>query len=195
MATSFTITQTTQSDKKITRSITNINPEASDGQIAALAQGLNNLTTNRLDGVDRVDKRDIDTSETYYTPEVSMEVAVGEASNYTFADNVLTVKYNNLPADQANADGIIFSFTINSSEIAQFSKTVTTTRKTTYGFDIATADLPAVGVYCYKFTSGTLSPEEISNFEQTITIPQGKVTVGQDVLIHNAVTITIKLTA
>lgn len=193
MATSITLSQKSQAGKDITRSITNIDPDASNGQISAFALALNHLTTNHLNQVNRIDKTEVDILETYHTLEVSYEVLEGEESNYTFANNVLTVKYNNLPANFANGDGIVFYFKVNNVSIPL--RTITVTRKTAYGFDIETSELDAFGVVFYKFVEGTFSPQNIADFEQTITIPQGKTTVGQDVIFYNASTVTIKLTA
>lgn len=65
---SFTMSVTDQADKKMTRSITDVDPSATDSQIVALAEGLNSLTTNTLSNISRVAKKDLDPTITYYDP-------------------------------------------------------------------------------------------------------------------------------
>ena len=59
MATSLTLEQTTFNSKNITRSVTNISSSANDSQLYEFAEALNGLTTNTLNKVNRIDKREI----------------------------------------------------------------------------------------------------------------------------------------
>lgn len=59
MATSFSINSKDSSNKKYQRNITHVNPDATDEKILALAQGINNLSTNQITGVNRIDTIDL----------------------------------------------------------------------------------------------------------------------------------------
>lgn len=58
--TSFTMTTESNLGKKSTKSVTNINPDATNGQLVALATALNNVTTNTLKSVAKVQKTELD---------------------------------------------------------------------------------------------------------------------------------------
>ena len=66
MATSITM-ETSYSGKQSTRSITNVNPNATAADISTFVKGLNDLTNNTLKTVNRIDKTEIDT-DVVYTP-------------------------------------------------------------------------------------------------------------------------------
>lgn len=59
MATSAIMGVKTTLDKKMQRSITNINPNAADGDIVNFVEGLNGLSTNTLTEVRRVDTTEL----------------------------------------------------------------------------------------------------------------------------------------
>ena len=61
--TSFTMKLKSGVDDESTRSVTDINPNATDSQIVGLAQGLAGLTTDTLESINRVETRELSTAE------------------------------------------------------------------------------------------------------------------------------------
>lgn len=57
--TSFTMTTTSTFGKKSTKSVTNISENATNGEIITLANALNNVTTNVMNGISKVQKTDL----------------------------------------------------------------------------------------------------------------------------------------
>lgn len=185
MTTSFTMTQKTTGDKKISKSITDVNPEATLAQISALARGLNALTTNTLNKVERIDKTDIDPTETYYEVTWNVGVVEGTSSNYTLNGNTLTVKYDNIPTG-SNYDTVDIKYTVNgqSYAIEDFSLALTNH----LAFEI-TRNNQGLEIYPQQFT-GTINK---ATFKQTITIPAGQKIIGQSAYKYSASTLTIIL--
>lgn len=103
MATSLTLEQTTINSKNITRSVTNISPTANDSQLYEFADALNGLTTNTLDKVNRIDKREIKSpdekiSRTLTANKTTLER--DEVTDLTFTytgDGTLSLINNNHP--------------------------------------------------------------------------------------------------
>ena len=91
MATSITLSQQVSSDTKKTRSITNINPDASNQQLVNLATALNALTTNTLKDINRIDKTEIDPDITYYSVKFTVDTP---DEHITFDDSTNTVTIN-----------------------------------------------------------------------------------------------------
>lgn len=91
MATSITM-ETSYSGKQSTRSITNVNPNATADEISTFAKGLNDLTNNTLKTVNRVDKTEINTDTVYY--EVHGETDAFTIENATFDDATKTATVN-----------------------------------------------------------------------------------------------------
>lgn len=59
MATSVNMTATAQNEKKIQRSITHINPTATDADLLAFVEGVNSLSTNTLEDARRIDTKSL----------------------------------------------------------------------------------------------------------------------------------------
>lgn len=89
MATSITM-ETSYSGKESTRSITNVNPNASNADIATFATELNGLTDNTLKKVNRIDKNEIKTDITYYNVILSRKTS-SESEHITFDQSTNTV--------------------------------------------------------------------------------------------------------
>lgn len=89
--TSITMETTDQTLKKSTRSITNVNPNASTSDIKNFAQALNALTTNTLNQVNRIDKNEIDMSATYQDPTLTVQISENIQSYTTWNENTLTL--------------------------------------------------------------------------------------------------------
>lgn len=86
MSTSITM-ETSYSGKESTRSITNVNPNASDADIATFTKGLNALTDNTLKKVNRVDKTEIDTDITYYDITISKDASQSSGSHIVWNES------------------------------------------------------------------------------------------------------------
>lgn len=93
---SFTMNITDQAEKKMTRSITDINPAATDDQIVQLAEGLNSLTTNTLGNISRVEKKDIDPTIEYQDIVWDLTVDGSGVASDT-STNTVTVTISQLP--------------------------------------------------------------------------------------------------
>lgn len=93
---SFTMS-TTKGDKKQSKSVTDISPTASRDQIIGLAQAINNLTTNQLSSVIRVEKSvltDVDylTATPHFTKELDNNNAI------TIDGATITISNSKLPS-------------------------------------------------------------------------------------------------
>ena len=88
-ATSLTMSTTSTAGKKSTKSITDVNPNASEGEMYQLATALNNVTTNTLNSVSRVDKTEL-ANVTYNNWTIEYE-AHSDALSWNVAAKTLTV--------------------------------------------------------------------------------------------------------
>ena len=79
MSTSITMNSTTQTGKQISRSITSVNPNATNSEISTFVKGLNALTTNTLGSINRVDKTEIDDTLPQLTVSITKEYDNGNA--------------------------------------------------------------------------------------------------------------------
>ena len=95
MATSIVYSSTTTGGKSLSKSITDVNPDISSGTAKEFVNKLNALTTNTVDSISRVDKTEIDTDTTYYSPVVSISASGGASgvANPTLDNGVVSVKY------------------------------------------------------------------------------------------------------
>jgi len=176
MATSITLSQKSQAGKDITRSITNIAPDASKGQISAFALALNHLTTNHLNQVNRIDKTEVDILETYYDITWAVEYIVSESStsadNYIINGNTLTVKYNNIPASIDDCDNILIKPSIQGNVFVPEKLIITPI----YEFKFYNQ----IKMYSYKINGSTLPANML------MTIPEGRIIIGSNVYFYNA---------
>lgn len=101
MATSITM-ETSYSGKQSTRSITNVNPNATAADISTFVKGLNDLTNNTLKTVNRIDKTEIDT-DVVYTPVTAAWVE--DPGSHLILDG-LTVTFDN--QETIDEAGLIF---------------------------------------------------------------------------------------
>lgn len=185
MATSITLSQQVSSDTKKTRSITNINPDATNQQLASLATALNGLTTNTLKGINRIDKTEIDPNKTYPTFKV------------TYLNPVQGVTFS--------TDG--FTVTVDSSNFAE-SSTIIQVQVGAYTFFLP-ADYGAVTTKYCPGSSPIFDPSADNgthwqigfykydgNFQtgtSTVTFPEGTVTDGTNTYTIPQFTITINV--
>lgn len=184
MATSITLSQQVSSDTKKTRSITNINPEATNQQLISLATALNALTTNTLNGINRVDKTEIDPNKTY--PEFRV-VYMSTVQGVTFSNDGLTVTVD---STNFTEDSTIIQIQVNSIQFylpAEYGAVITKY----YPGSVPIFDPSAddgnhwqIGFYRYNgnFQTGTATvtfPEgTVTNGTNTYTIPQFTITVN-----------------
>lgn len=190
MATSFTMSQVTQDDKTITRSITNINPEASDSQISAFAKGLNNLTTNRLGTVNRIDKKEIDTSETFADPTIMFETFEDDNNAITTNQETKTITINATTAADTEPY-VIATLRVNGNtvSITKFiTELITDTPHVSVDLGAGTVSATEMTFAFFKGTAGQMAGA------LKVTIPAGSITIGTDVVKYNPVTITATVT-
>lgn len=102
MTTSISYSSTAAGGKTLSKSITDINPNVSNEVAKTFTQKLNALTTNTLNGINRIDKTEID-PDIVYTP-VTATWVTDPGSHLTL--DGLTVNFDN----QATIDeaGLIF---------------------------------------------------------------------------------------
>lgn len=93
--TSFTMSTTATNGKKSTKSVTNINENASNGAIRNLAAALNNITTNTLGTVAKVSKEEIEAG-TYYDLTITLEKNNDSQNAITIDGNNATVDYSKI---------------------------------------------------------------------------------------------------
>ena len=156
MATSISYSSTAAGGKTLSKSITDINPNVSNEVAKTFTQKLNALTTNTLNGINRIDKTEID-PDIVYTP-VTAAWDTNPGSHLVL--DGLTVNFDN----QANIDeaGLMFycngepinvgSFEFRPSDpvnnryfLGNFKITNTSTQVSHIGLSIAafTAQVPA----------------------------------------------------
>lgn len=183
MATSLTLEQMTSTNTKKSRSITNINPAATDQQLVNLATALNDLTTNTLKGVNRVDKTEIDPNVVYTPVVVSLGVTSAhytqDGNTFTFdnkenvLDNYLVAKCNNIVIpigdfsikNEVNtADAFFFYYYINPSGLEGYT----------------------LGISAYAAPS-----EYTKNATCTVTFPGGSVTKSGTTYYYASFTIKL----
>lgn len=129
--TSLTMTTTSTAGKKSTKSITDVNPNASEGEMYQLATALNNVTTNTLTGVSRVDKTEL-TNVTYnnWTIEYS---GSHSALSWNAAAKTLTVDLSecedSTDTETNNSQGT-FNFSFNNVKVKRIPKYIVETPAT-----------------------------------------------------------------
>ena len=73
-STSLNMGYTTPLGKKSSRAFTNIDPNATDSELATFSEAMNDLTNNTLTATSKITKKDIDISNTYYESWVSINI-------------------------------------------------------------------------------------------------------------------------
>lgn len=189
MATSLTLEQTTINSKNITRSVTNISPTANDSQLYEFAEALNGLTTNTLDKVNRIDKREI-TNEEFYNVTAVQSRWFNDGGAGTFSGLTATISKANIAdtTDTSKQTYMRFYPEIREGSIvvAINLKEVTFSCSTSLQGNAAIDYQNNVGIAIYFVApeSGTV----------TVTIPAGQVTSGGNVYKYNATTFTVTIT-
>ena len=100
---SLTMTTTSTAGKTATKSITDINDNASDGELLTFASAFNNLTTNTLGTVAKVTKRELDDTPAV-NPIVSVAAEPDVTSVYTVTGSGTTYTVNVNLSGFANID-------------------------------------------------------------------------------------------
>ena len=122
-ATSLTMSTTSTAGKKSTKSITNVNPNASEGEMYQLAIALNNVTTNTLNDVSRVDKTEL-ANVTYNDWTIEYE-AHSNALVWNAATKTLTVDLSECDGStdtEQNTSQAYFWFSFNSVKVKRIPK-------------------------------------------------------------------------
>ena len=106
METSLIVNQTATNNKKIQKTITYANPEASNANLKLFGQKLTGLTTNTFNGADRVNKQDVDEPDS------------GGGSQKLTPTFTLNFDFNNMTGTYTyNGDGEIFGYTQTSAQV------------------------------------------------------------------------------
>ena len=123
-STSIIMGLTTTTSKKTSKSITNVNPNASDGDIKNFVDGVNSLTSDTLTSITKVSKSDIE-NVTYY--DITIETTFFNNDNGCLSWNnstkTLTVDKSKIPADSWNISTnpyVNFVFKANNTVINTF---------------------------------------------------------------------------
>lgn len=86
--TSLNMSYTTPLGKKASRAFTNVDPNATDSELANFSEAMNDLTTNTLTSTSKITKKDIDISNTYYKSWVSINI-IGDGKTPTSEQSYL----------------------------------------------------------------------------------------------------------
>ena len=183
MATSIVYSSTTTAGKSLSKSITDVNPDISGGTAKEFVNKLNALTTNTVDTISRVDKTDIPTDKTYYTPVVSISASQGTSgvTAPTLVDGVVEIK-NAWPTD-----------TMELGETAQIDITYTVNNSWLVINKFNVTD-DGANLLIYPNTNGMTAivykNEGVIGKTVTLTVPEGTYTGMDDVTyLCNATTI------
>lgn len=190
MATSITMETSTTAGKKSTRSITDVNPDATNADIKNFVTGLNALTTNTLESVNRVDKTKIDTDKTY-TP-VTMQLVDGQ--NHLTADG-LTITYDNQETVDEAAVWIYCGGTTDSHRIKinSFEWLAAETRADRFfiGYIKNTPKDESTRPTTWGLSVAAYKDDEAPAATQKIRIPGGSVTVDSNTYYYDTFEITL----
>lgn len=187
MATSITM-ETSYSGKQSTRSITNVNPNATAEEISTFAKGLNDLTNNTLKTVNRIDKQEIDTDVVYSPVEAYNN---GDPLPSTVTIDGLTVNIDN----KSIAEEVDFqiAFRIKDVENSEFTFDTMTVKNTVgagiyagYSFTYQSGTRPRTQIEFYYFANQTGAAATT-----TFTIPGGSTTVGGTTYYYAPFTLTV----
>ena len=94
-STSVIMNLTTTTGKKSSKSITDVNPNASDGDIKNFVNGLNSITTDTIDTITKVSKSEIE-NVTYYDLTVIIEKINDSQSAITINGSTVDVDYSKI---------------------------------------------------------------------------------------------------
>lgn len=186
MATSITMKQTTQQNKVLSRSITNVNPDANPAQISSFVKKLNALTTNILGSVDRIDKTEIDTDRTYYPLTFTYEFQSTGAGCWSQDPNDPNTFHANATT-ATMGDVVAFVFKVNGQQLPLTNQPFTWTVSTSSESAMFTA-------YTYKrneFQLAIIAPDDYRNVENTtsIIIPDGKIIYNSTTYYYTGLTL------
>lgn len=115
--TSLTMSTVATNGKKSTKSVTNIDPTATDTELLTFANALNNVTTNTLETVNKVTKKELDGTSL----DLNLTASKGNDSS-----NAITISGNNITvdstkiADTSDIDAMTYlslKFKLNNVEI------------------------------------------------------------------------------
>ena len=172
-STSVIMGLTTTSNKKTSKSITNVDPNASAGDIKTFVDGLNSITSDTLTSITRVQKTDIEG---------------------TYADRTVTIDKDNDENNAVTIDGK--NITVNFPQVAD----TTTYENMTY---ITITTNVYISSFTLKNTVATdqLQIEQYTNMSIIVAFKPGNNNVNVDLILgesymndtkYNPVTINIK---
>jgi len=183
MATSLTLEQTTFDSKNITRSVTNISSTANDSQLYEFAEALNGLTTNTLNKVNRIDKREI-TNEEFYNLTVDSVSWGNDGKAGTHSGLTFTIPVANVATTTDVRDQTFLDITLKANNITVIPSAVT----------IDTLGINGCAQVCFSEEQIEIVFVSKITGSLTVTIPAGQVTSGGTVYKYNAATLTVNVT-
>lgn len=166
VSTSATIDYSDQSGNKGQKSLTDINPNATNQQIRALAVAMNDLTTNTLTGVNKITKTKI---SSVAKTETTIALSTGETDTLSAA-TIINENFGVVNYDCNNHTGFVvvtYNDTVFPIIVARNSDT----------------DFSSVGIYIAKFDNDIID---------TLINPSKKYFVNGDTSKHFSKTGTIK---
>ena len=190
MATSISYSSTATGGKTLSKSITDINPDVSNEVAKTFTQKLNALTTNTLNGINRIDKTEIDPNVVYspveaYWSDDSSQIPTGVTING------FTVNINNASITETIV--ISIGFRIQSIENATIVFNEMTAKNITQD--------GIYGSYMLTYMAGTyprtqldiqyLKNTSTESLTTTFTIPGGSTTVGGTTYYYAPFTLTV----
>lgn len=203
MATSITMETSTTAGKKSTRSITNVNPDATNSEIKNFVTGLNELTTNTLESVNRIDKTTIDTDITYTTPYIKTDITgthIVKVDDFNYTVDVSQSYSATNDAEsimlilKVTSGGAIFS--LDGANISYSYKRTTTGE----GFLVGSLSISRDGIvgtdagYGLGIEFYNDTPDDTNSGVLTIRVPSVSVTVGTNILHSEPITFTFTVT-
>lgn len=110
--TSLSLSMTDTGGNKLSKAVTDVNPNASNSALNAFAQGLAGLTTNTLVNTSKITKEDLN-----YDYELIFEITkMGNADYFTKVDNnTYNIDASKLPTDSATGDGMAIRVSLSQS--------------------------------------------------------------------------------
>ena len=186
---------TGSNDVKISKAITDVNPNATDAELYAFAQLANGLTTNNLAKITRIEKHEVENVTRYDLTFVRQST--------TFVDGVAEVKLS-----LAQQTGTVFFKPFinneagdNSDYAFHFINELSVKYKPTEigTMSIAFGEQSHNGsVDVYVFTEDMRSDEENAQYigtEAYIIIPDGSVEINGTTYYYNGTTLTVRIVA
>lgn len=191
MATSLTLEQMTSTNTKKSRSITNINPDATNQQLINLATSLNALTTNTLKGINRVDKTEIDTDIVYSTVEAYWSDDGSQVPTGVTIDG-LTININNASITETVVISIGFRIQgVTNANIVFNSMTVKNTTANGVYAAYSMSEYTDITNPRTQLDIQYLQNSSTGSETTTLTIPGGSTTVGSTTYYYATFTLTV----